>query len=132
MHAVIEEVLKTRTEMIIVTAAMCFPGPICTMSLAVGWSWVGTLALVTMNPRLNGIMKPSIAGVFFKFSWTSGVVKVPGGWYIPRPTCAQRGRHWRDAKIIAKTTLAGRMFDFTKGATHYHDTYVRPRWETRQ
>lgn len=37
---------------------------------------------------------------------------------------------WNDAVRIAKMTLAG-FPDFTQGSTHYHATYVTPRWATR-
>lgn len=87
------------------------------------------VALVTMNRAKQD--HETVCREVFKhkqFSWTTGVRKVPGGWYIPAHLSPKEEDAWRDAKIIARTTLDGRMSDFTKGATHYHATYVRPYW----
>ena len=85
------------------------------------------VALVTINRAKNA--KSSICQTVFKpyqFSWTnSGVKKVSGGWSVTDPRDAYA---WEKAQKIAAWSLAGNMPDFTKGATHYHATYVQPRW----
>lgn len=87
------------------------------------------VALVTMNRSKQD--HETVCREVFKakqFSWTSSVIKVPGGWYVPEGLRPKELDAWRDAKIIARTALDGRMPDFTRGATHYHATYVRPYW----
>jgi N-acetylmuramoyl-L-alanine amidase len=115
--------------MIIATAAACLALPL--YHEARGEPVMGryAVALVTMN-RAKQDHETVCREVFRskQFSWTTGVRKVPGGWYIPAHLSPKEEDAWRDAKIIARTTLQGRMPDFTKGATHYHATYVRPYW----
>lgn len=115
--------------MIIATAAACLALNLYHESRGEPVMGRYAVALVTMNRAKQD--HETVCREVFKpkqFSWTSGVIKVPGGWYIPSHMRPKEPDAWRDAKIIAKTTLAGRMPDFTKGATHYHATYVRPRW----
>lgn len=115
--------------MIIATAAMCLA--INAYHEARGEPVMGryAVALVALN-RAKQDHETVCREVFRpkQFSWTTGVKKVPGGWYIPAHLHPKEADAWRDAKIIAKTTLNGRMPDFTRGATHYHATYVRPYW----
>lgn len=115
--------------MLIATATMCLA--LNTYHEARGEPVMGryAVALVTMNRAKQD--HETVCREVFKhkqFSWTTGVRKVPGGWYVPAHLHPKEEDAWRDAKIIAKTTLAGRMPDFTKGSTHYHATYVRPYW----
>lgn len=115
--------------MIIATALMCL-----SLNLymeARGEPVMGryAVAMVTINRAKQD--HESVCREVFKpgqFSWTTGVRKVPGGWYVPKRMTPKEEDAWRDAQIIAKTALDGRMPDFTQGATHYHATYVRPRW----
>lgn len=115
--------------MLIATAAMCLA--LNLYHEARGEPVMGryAVALVTMN-RAKQDDETVCREVFRpkQFSWTTGVRKVPGGWYIPTHLTPKEEDAWRDAKIIAKTALERRMPDFTKGATHYHATYVRPYW----
>ena len=41
-------------------------------------------------------------------------------------------KEWRMAQEYARIVLSGRIvLDVTEGATHYHATYVKPSWETK-
>lgn len=53
-----------------------------------------------------------------QFSWTLNAQKMRR---LPR------GEEWESAQRIAAEVLYG-TFDFTRGATHYHTTKVRPKW----
>ena len=35
---------------------------------------------------------------------------------------------WAQSVSIARLVVNGQVFDQTKGATHYHATYVKPKW----
>ena len=115
--------------MIIATALMCL-----SLNLyheARGEPILGryAVALVTLNRAKQD--HETVCREVFKhkqFSWATGVRKVPGGWHIPAHLHPKEADAWWYAKVIAKTTLAGRMPDFTGGSTHYHATYVRPYW----
>ena len=68
-----------------------------------------------------------------QFSWTTAVKKTEEGWYIPahmRPKLDNpiEAEAWARVNIIANVALSGRMWDFTRGADHYHATHVNPRW----
>jgi spore germination cell wall hydrolase CwlJ-like protein len=68
-----------------------------------------------------------------QFSWTTKVKKTANGWYIPehmRPNLQNplEAWGWQRAKTIAGVALSGRMWDFTRGAKHYHADYVSPKW----
>jgi N-acetylmuramoyl-L-alanine amidase len=88
------------------------------------------VAMVTLNRAKQD--KRQVCQVTFKpkqFSWANrGVTRVKGGWELS-PALTPKDQHaWWMAQRIAQTSLAGRMPDFTRGATFYHATYVRPRW----
>lgn len=86
------------------------------------------VALVTMNRANHN--KRQVCGVVLKpsqFSWTAE--RVTGKSLTP--ASIPSGPAWDTAKIIAKTVLAGKMRDFTWGATHFHNKTVRPQWKYR-
>lgn len=69
--------------------------------------------------------------VIFKrhqFSWTSKVSREGKGWRLPTHMVPKDKDAWARAQIIARVTLEGRMHDLTRGADHYHATYVAPSW----
>lgn len=88
------------------------------------------VAMVTLN-RAGHDQRRVCAEVFKpkQFSWANqGVTKVKGGWRLS-PALMPRDDHaWWLAQRIAQQSLAGKMPDFTRGATFYHAVYVRPRW----
>ena len=88
------------------------------------------VALVTLNRAKQD--KLQVCTEVFKpkqFSWANrGVTKVKGGWQVSRALTPKDAQAWDTALRIAKVSLAGRMPDFTRGATFYHATYVKPRW----
>lgn len=85
------------------------------------------VALVTINRAKKS--QDSICNTVFKpkqFSWTnSGVKRVKYAWKVATP---KDDYAWEKAEKIAIHALAGNMPDFTKGADHYHATYVSPKW----
>lgn len=96
------------------------------------------VALVTMN-RAKWQKSEVCSTVFQKnqFSWANGkATKVKGGWHIRvnHPLKLKSGTEvdaWERSKTIAKAVLDGRMYDFTRGANHYHADYVKPPWAAR-
>lgn len=67
-----------------------------------------------------------------QFSWANtNLERVRGGFRIRNSGMPKDGFAWWKAVRIAEVTLAGRMHDFTNGATHYHTTAVRPIWRHR-
>jgi N-acetylmuramoyl-L-alanine amidase len=88
------------------------------------------VAHVTMN-RAGGNPRKVCAEVAkpAQFSWTANrIVMVQGGWTLKKEEWPRDMRAWAVAKSVARDVLAGRIRDFTGGATHYHAHYVRPRW----
>lgn len=96
------------------------------------------VALVTMN-RAKWQKSEVCDTVFQKnqFSWANGkAAKIKGVWHIraKHPLKLQNYTEvdaWERSKTIAKAVLDGRMYDFTRGANHYHADYVKPRWAAR-
>jgi len=88
------------------------------------------VALVTMNRAKKD--PEQVCEVVFKrkqFSWTIGSYKkVKQGYSLSPHLTPKDVAAWRTAVIIARTTLSGRMLDFTHKANHYHADYVRPPW----
>lgn len=67
-----------------------------------------------------------------QFSWTKGLVAYERG----RPVLKKKGypqddHAWWLANRIASYTLNYRPADITWGATHYHATYVSPKWSSK-
>ena len=88
------------------------------------------VALVTLNRAKK---EPSrICDTVFKpkqFSWTNRFVKKVGtSWQLAERLRPVDADAWMKASKIAKVTLAGRMSDFTRGATFYHADTVNPKW----
>lgn len=89
------------------------------------------VAQVTMNRAARA--PENICEVVFRpkqFSWanpltaaTPEVRRRLAHKYIPKDKKA-----WDVAKQIARWTVEGYIPDFTRGATHYHATYVNPYW----
>ena len=114
--------------MIIATAALCLALNIYEEARSEPIMGQYAVAMVTMNRAGNDpervcktVFKPN------QFSWTIGKHKKVGAGYQVSVTPSE-GDAWKRAKIIAKTTLAGRMPDFTHGADHYHTVKVFPKW----
>ena len=66
-----------------------------------------------------------------QFSWTNRLVEAPTP--AVRSTRAERFMPkdpvaWKQAKRIARKVIAGAGKDVVGDATHYHATYVSPRW----
>jgi spore germination cell wall hydrolase CwlJ-like protein len=94
------------------------------------------VALVTMNRAKSDDRVCHETFRHKQFSWTVGTTRVEAGWLLPqhlRPNLDNpiEKHAWVRAKRIAAVTLSGQMGDLTKGADHYHATYVRPSWARR-
>lgn len=88
------------------------------------------VALVTMN-RAGWNEKRVCPEVFkpMQFSWTQKLAYPVGKNYkLTKAGIPKEASAWDTAVTIAETVMAGRMFDITEGATHYHADYVSPRW----
>lgn len=81
------------------------------------------VAQVTMT-RARGDQALVCSQVYKKdqFSWTRDRTKRQSKPWKINPQA------WATAKIVARTVLSGRATDITRGATHYHATYVQPKW----
>lgn len=69
-----------------------------------------------------------------QFSFANGKLKrVNGGWRITPALLPKEEAAWQYSVRVAKTALSlrakGNAPDFSKGATHYHTTYVSPYWK---
>lgn len=84
------------------------------------------VAFVTLNRTKAKRWPDTICGVVWQkhqFSWTSD--GKPDNPYNPEA--------WRKAQIVALTVATSPgLRDNTQGATHYHATYVSPRWGFKQ
>lgn len=65
-----------------------------------------------------------------QFSWTNGslVERKKHRIYLTKKGYPHDKKAWDTAVKIAALTLRGSIKDFTKGATYYHASYVRPYW----
>lgn len=116
--------------MIVATAALCLA--LNLYHEARGEPIMGqyAVAMVTLN-RARGDAERVCTEVFKhkQFSWANTqAVKVSGGWQISQRMVPTDEFAWWKARRIAEVALAGRMPDFTQGATHYHATWVKPYW----
>lgn len=88
------------------------------------------VAMVTLNRAEHD--KRRVCTEVFKpkqFSWANeGVTRVKGGWRLSSALTPRDAHAWWVAKRIAKTSMAGKMPDFTRGATFYHAKQVKPYW----
>lgn len=77
------------------------------------------VAHVTMNRVEHRLYPDNVCRVVYEpyqFSWTLTPQKPP------------TGPGWKEAKRIAKVVLKGWSPDVSKGATHYHNDTVNPKW----
>lgn len=88
------------------------------------------VALVTMN-RARGqvnrvceeVIKPA------QFSWVRGSLRRVGQhWFVATSAHPRDEKAWQLAVTIARTTIEGKVYDFTHGATFYHHVKVKPHW----
>lgn len=86
------------------------------------------VAQVTLN-RASDNPKEICQAVFQpgQFSWTAGA-KNKNGAIKSRVIPKQGDESWEKAKRIAQDVLAKKHRDITKGASHYHEHHVRPKW----
>jgi len=82
------------------------------------------VGLVVLNRMRTKHYPKSVCKVVYQrkqFSWTA---------HNPKPNLKNilERRQWKLAEQTAKSILSGTVADFTKGATHYHATYVSPPW----
>ena len=88
------------------------------------------VAMVTLNRARHE--KSKVCETVFRrrqFSWANtGVQKAAGGWSVSPKWEPRDEDAWVKAKIIAATSLSGKMPDFTKGADHYHTLAIFPKW----
>lgn len=85
------------------------------------------VALVTLNRAKR---KGDVCDTVFassQFSWVA--TDTVGGVLIPSKRPDRRTPEWKQAEAAAKVSFYIR--DFTKGATHYHSTSVRPAWASK-
>lgn len=112
--------------MILTTAAMCLALNIYHESR--GESVLGqyAVAAVTMNraKEPDNVCKVVLAKK--QFSWTTKLVNGNTLKIVGKP---KDKKAWRVAQVIAGFALYSPVtIDPTRGATHYHADYVRPKW----
>lgn len=91
------------------------------------------VAMVTVN-RANGNHKKVCGEVTRKsqFTWTEKLTEpARGGRRLLPAGVPKEHQAWRTAQIVAANVLLGKTPDFTKGATHYHTTEVKPAWRLK-
>jgi len=115
--------------MILSTAALCLALNVYHEARGEPTAGQYAIAHVTMNRANND--KRQVCKVVLQprqFSWTAEKVLDRRLLDAGKPTEAQA---WETAKMVANTVLAGKMPDFTWGATHFHSKTVRPKWKYR-
>ncbi len=123
--------------MLLTTAALCLA-----MNLyheARGEPVMGNYAVAMVTINRAGGDQDKVCDTVFKrkqFSWTTQVKKVAGGYMLPahmRPKLNDpvEAEAWKRSKVIANVALSGRMWDFTRGANHYHAKRVNPSWNRK-
>ena len=115
--------------MIVASAFMCLS--LTVYHEARGESLLGQRA-VALTVWNRAHQDPSqVCQVVFKnrqFSWVNDKVERMGGIYKVSVEKPQDKQALSEAKETALLVLAGRMYDFTRGADHYHVTSVYPIW----
>jgi len=88
------------------------------------------VALVTMNRAQHDPRRVcEVVTRHGQFSWTlTRVKKVGNQFYLRKAGIPREVNAWLLANRIARWVLAGKMADFTQGATFYHTPAVRPAW----
>lgn len=89
------------------------------------------VANVTMNRAGTRDRVCKVVTAKDQFSWTRTMLVKQGGKFALKPMYAPKDEHaWELAQRIAAYTIKHRPSDLTFGATHYHATYVDPKWRT--
>lgn len=86
------------------------------------------VAQVTLNRAADN--PKNVCEVVFQpgqFSWTVGA-KNKNGAIRPGVIPKTGDDSWERAKKIAQDVLAKKHKDVTKGASHYHERHVKPKW----
>lgn len=117
--------------MFLSTAALCMALNIYHESRSEPLTGQHAVAQVTFNRA--GRDPNRVCDVVFKpkqFSWANPLTTVSKAERARRAQqfVPKEDKAWTLAKQIARVTVAGYVQDFTKGATFYHTTAVRPAW----
>lgn len=118
--------------MIVSTALLCLALNI--YAEARGESPRGQYAVAFVTLNRAGHDKDQVCKEVFRkhqFSWTAGVKKTQSGWFVPNSLRPKEADAWRESRRVARFTLSGDIPNFTRGATHYHATYVHPQWASK-
>lgn len=85
-----------------------------------GEPWEGQVAVAKVTMTRAAREDKNVCEVVYakkQFSWTLKKQKAP------------EGIAWINARAVARRALTGRLkYDPSWGATHYHATYVKPKW----
>ena len=115
--------------MIIMSALMCLTMNIYYESRGEPMLGQRAVALTTWNRA--GHDKDKVCDTVFKdkqFSWTNGKIEKLGYGYKFNAEKPKDKAALELAREAAFLTIEGRMYDFTKGADHYHEKSVKPFW----
>lgn len=52
--------------------------------------------------------------------------------YYTKPVKDKKSKAWKESKEVARKVLSKKVRDPTKGATHFHNSTVRPKWKLRK
>ncbi len=88
------------------------------------------VAEVTMNRVASGRFPSTVCGVVYEKRWDPIRQRYVGGfsWTDLRERPAPQGEEWQRAWKIAEEVYYRHREPDLDGATHFHATYVRPRW----
>lgn len=88
------------------------------------------VAEVTMNRVASGRFPSTVCGVVYEKRWDPVRQRYVGGfsWTDLPERPAPQGEEWRRAWKIAEEVYYRHREPDLDGATHFHATYVRPRW----
>jgi spore germination cell wall hydrolase CwlJ-like protein len=115
--------------MIISTAAMCLAMNIYheTRAKSIPDAWA--VASVTLSRAKSHDRVCEVVFAHRQFSWTTGLSsKIAGKYHLSESLTPCEVAMWARSIRVANAALAGRVFDFSLGAKHYHADYVRPAW----
>ena len=109
-------------------AALCLAMNMYHEARSEGLKGMMAVAEVTMN-RVASDKFPDKVCEVVKQGYEIGRKDCQFSWYCDGESDKMPERHWRDnAYELAVDYLTGLETNFTKGATHYHATYVNPYW----
>lgn len=112
--------------MVLATALMCLAMNVYQESRGEPILGQYAVALVTLNrAEENGTKVCTEVLKKKQFSWTNGLVAKKS---VVQAETPKDKDAWKKSMIIARTALAGKMPDFTHGATFYHERRVKPKW----